>query len=80
MTRRLPTTIEKQLPVFSELGCHFEWTQPDFRDAYEIFQTLRAWSFELSFAERFAEFGEEQFKETIRWNVARGVDLSAAQD
>ena len=72
-------TIEKQLPVFSDLGCHLERAAPDFRDAYEIFQTLRAWSFELSFAERFAEFGEEQFKDTIRWNVAQGKDLTAAQ-
>ena len=72
-------TIEKQLPVFSDLGCRLEWAAPDFRDAYEIFQTLRAWSYELSFADRFAEFGEEQFKETIRWNVAQGVGLSAAQ-
>lgn len=72
-------TIATQLPVFSDLGCHLEWAQPDFRDAYEIFQTLRAWSFELSFAERFAEFGEEAFKETIRWNVAQGRDLTAAR-
>lgn len=71
-------TIEKQLPVLSDLGCQLEWAAPDFREAYDIFQTLRAWSFELSFAERFAEFGEEQFKETIRWNVARGQGLSGA--
>ena len=72
-------TIEKQLSVFSDLGCRLESAHPDFRDAYDIFQTLRAWSFELSFAERFAEFGEEQFKETIRWNVAQGKDLTAGQ-
>ncbi|MCY4063837.1 MAG: amidase [Chloroflexi bacterium] len=71
-------TIEKQLPVFSDLGCRLEEAAPDFRDAYDIFQTLRAWSFELNFAERFAEFGEEQFKETIRWNVAQGVRLTGA--
>ncbi|MCY3864827.1 MAG: amidase [Chloroflexi bacterium] len=71
-------TIEEQLPVFSDLGCQLEGAAPDFRDAYDIFQTLRAWSFELSFAERFAEFGEEQFKETIRWNVARGQGLTGA--
>ena len=71
-------TIEKQLPVFSDLGCHLEHTSPDFRDAYDIFQTLRGWSFELSFAERFAEFGEEAFKETIRWNVAQGKRLTGA--
>lgn len=71
--------IEKQLPIFSDLGCHIAEAHPDFRDAYDIFQTLRAWNFELSFAERFAEFGEAQFKETIRWNAERGKELSAAQ-
>ncbi|MCY4018624.1 MAG: amidase [Chloroflexi bacterium] len=70
-------TIESQLPVFAEIGCALEAAAPDFRDAYDIFQTLRAWSFELSFAEPFAEFGEEKFKETIRWNVTRGKRLSA---
>ncbi len=69
-------TIEAQLPVLEDMGCHVERAQPDFRDAYEIFQTLRAWSFEQSFAERFAEFGEEAFKDTIRWNAAQGRDLS----
>lgn len=72
-------TIEAQLPRFAELGCHIEAAQPDFRDAYEIFQTLRAWNFELSFADAFREFGAEAFKATIRWNVAQGQRLSAAQ-
>lgn len=71
--------IQTQLSVFSDLGCIVDNTEPDFTDAYDIFQTLRAWNFELSFAERFAEFGEDAFKETIRWNVARGKKLSAGQ-
>jgi len=72
-------TIEKQLTVFSDLGCQVEQAAPDFRDAYDIFQTLRAWSFELSFSEHFAEHGEERFKDTIRWNVAQGKRLTGAQ-
>ncbi len=72
------STIQSQLQVFGDLGCHVEGASPDFRDAYDIFQTLRAWNFELSFAEPFAEFGEERFKDTIRWNVAQGERLSAA--
>ena len=76
---RVQHTIETQLPVFADLGCHVEQAHPDFRDAYDIFQTLRAWNFELTFSELFAEFGEDQFKETIRWNAAKGKDLTAAQ-
>ncbi len=71
-------TLEAQLPIFEDIGCHVERDQPDFRDAYDIFQTLRAWNFELSFAEHFAEYGETAFKETIRWNAAQGRSLSAA--
>ena len=70
-------TIEEQLPTFNEFGCAVEAAAPDFGDAYDIFQTLRAWNFELSFAALFAEFGEARFKETIRWNVAQGKRLSA---
>jgi amidase len=73
------TTIEKQLSVFTDLGCHVDNDQPDFHDAYDIFQTLRAWSFEQSFADRFAEHGEEQFKETIRWNANKGRELTGIQ-
>jgi len=72
-------TIEKQLSVFTDIGCHIDNTHPDFQDAYDIFQTLRAWGFELSFSDRFAEHGEEQFKDTIRWNVERGKNLTAAE-
>ena len=72
-------TIQPQLEVFEDLGCLLDLAQPDFSGAYEIFQTLRAWGFELSFAENFAEFGEEAFKDTIRWNVGKGKKLSGAQ-
>ena len=68
--------IQKQLPVVADIGCNVDAATPDFRDAYDIFQTLRAWSFAQSFEERFALFGEEQFKDTIRWNVAQGRRLS----
>ena len=71
--------VEKQLPVFADLGCDVDAAHPDFRDAYDIFQTLRAWSFELNFADYFEEYGEESFKETIRWNAAQGRALSGGQ-
>ena len=77
--KRVVETITKQLSVFNDLGCHVEQAQPDFSDAYDIFQTLRAWNFELSFADHFAQFGENKFKETIRWNAAQGRALSAAE-
>ena len=33
--------------VFAELGCTVEDAEPDFKDADEIFQTLRAWQYAL---------------------------------
>ena len=82
--KRVRDTIEAQLPVFSDLGCRVEQAQPDFSDAYDIFQTLRAWGFAQGFAEHFEQFGEEPFKESIRWNAAKGrslsgVDISSAE-
>ncbi len=76
---RVTRTIEKQLSIFGDLGCTVEQTQPDFRDAYDIFQTLRAVGYEASFTDLFAEHGEEKFKETIRWNAALGKSLTGAQ-
>ena len=56
------STIQRQLQVFGDLGCQVEGAAPDFRDAYDIFQTLRAWNFELSFAEPFAELAKNASK------------------
>jgi len=72
------TTIEQSIPKFADIGCTVERACPDFRDAYEVFHTLRAWSFEQSFAEHFAQYDEQLFKDSIRWNVAQGRQLSAA--
>lgn len=77
--RSVTETIEAQLPAFADIGIAVENAHPDFSDAYDIFQTLRAWSFELSFSEHFAQFGAKSFKETIRWNAAQGEQLSAAR-
>ena len=71
--------IQSQLPVFDDLGCQLEGATPDFRDARDIFQTLRAFSFELSFSEIIEQCGQDQIKDTIRWNVEKGRRLSAAQ-
>ena len=71
-------TIEAALPAFADIGIEVVADHPDFADAYDIFQTLRAWNFELTFSPLFAEFGEDQFKDTIRWNAGQGKRLSGA--
>jgi amidase len=70
--------IEPQRTTFAALGCEIADGQPDFSDANEIFQVLRAWTFAL----RLSGVPEDQYrqlKDTIRWNVEKGRALSAAQ-
>ena len=50
------------------LGCHVEDAMPDLTDAREIFQTLRAWHFDISVGALYDAY-PEQLKDTIRWNV-----------
>lgn len=61
--------------VFTTLGCQVEDGEPDFADADEIFQTLRAWSFAQSRAEDLRQH-RELIKDTVVWNVEKGLQLS----
>ncbi len=61
--------------VFATIGCQVEDGEPDFKDADEIFQTLRAWSFAQSRAEDVRRH-RELIKDTVVWNVEKGLKLS----
>lgn len=61
--------------VFAALGCQVEDGEPDFTDADEIFQVLRAWSFAQSRAEDYQRH-RDQLKDTIIWNVEQGLRLT----
>jgi amidase len=62
-------------PVFASLGCEVEDAEPDFRDADEIFQTLRAWSMAGSRGEDLKQY-RALMKDTLIWNIERGLKLS----
>ncbi|MFN7927151.1 MAG: amidase [Blastocatellia bacterium] len=66
---------DKARSVFATLGCEVEDGKPDFRDADEIFQTLRAWSFALNRAEDYQKH-RDQMKDTVVWNVEKGLKLT----
>ena len=53
------------------LGCHVSEAMPDLHDAGEIFQTLRAWQFEISAGELY-DARQDDLKDTVRWNVEAG--------
>lgn len=68
-------TIDKRRGVFEELGCIVEEGEPDFEDADDIFQTLRAWGFARGFAE-LLEAHRDRIKDTVIWNTEKGLALS----
>ena len=65
---------DKARSVFSTLGCQVEDGEPDFRDADEIFQIMRAWSFAQNRADDYKNH-KSQLKDTVVWNVEKGLQL-----
>jgi amidase len=62
--------------VFEELGFVVEDREPELADADNIFQTLRAAAFAGEHAAELAQH-RSQMKDTVIWNVERGLELSA---
>jgi amidase len=67
--------IENALPTFTALGCTVEEAHPDFGDAAEIFQVLRAQGFASSHWQELREH-RALMKETVIWNIEQGLKLS----
>ena len=68
--------VDAQRSTFEALGCIVEDATPDFSDADEIFQTLRAYSFVMGMRENYEQH-RDQLKDTIIWNYEQGLKLSA---
>ncbi|HKE05616.1 MAG TPA: amidase, partial [Blastocatellia bacterium] len=60
--------------VFVELGCQVGDGEPDFSEADEIFQTLRAWSFSQTRGDDF-NLHRSLMKDTVVWNIEQGLRL-----
>ncbi|HVV10345.1 amidase [Amycolatopsis sp.] len=67
--------VEESARVFAGLGCEVGRDCPDFAGADEVFRTLRAWQFEVTYGP-LMETG--RLKESIRWNVEAGRALTGA--
>jgi amidase len=61
--------------VFTDLGCVVQDAEPDFADADEIFQVLRAWSFAQERGDDFRRH-RDLMKDTVVWNIEQGLKLS----
>ncbi|MCU1631522.1 MAG: amidase [Micrococcaceae bacterium] len=68
--------LEGQLQVFTDLGAIVEEAAPDLRDADQVFGTTRAFDFVLGLGELVEKHGDA-IKPEIRWNVEKGVQLTA---
>ncbi len=75
---RVTEVIEKQRHVFEDVGCLVEESEPDFKDADEIFKIWRAWRFELAHSELLPTH-RDQLKDTVVWNIEEGMKLSGPQ-
>jgi len=72
---RVAAVLAAQRPIFAALGCLVEEATPDLSDANEIFQTLRAWQFELAYGE-LLDRHRDLLKDTVIWNIEAGRKLS----
>jgi len=75
---RVTAVLEEHRSVFESLGCAVEEAEPDFADADEVFQVLRAWRYELAYGE-LLEQNREEMKDTVVWNIEEGMRLSGPQ-
>jgi amidase len=70
--------LEEHRCVFGALGCAVEEAEPDFAGADEVFKVLRAWRYELAYAELLEDHREEM-KDTVVWNIEEGKRLGGSQ-
>jgi len=75
---RVTAVLDGQRHAFEDLGCLVEDDEPDFTGADEVFKTLRAWNFELSYGELLEEHSS-RMKETVVWNIEQGARLSGPE-
>lgn len=69
------SAFEKQLSVFTDLGCEIENASPSFTNAGEIFRTLRALQYVISHKEVYTKH-KEKLKSSVVWNIEKGLELS----
>lgn len=60
---------------FQELGCELDEAHPDFGDASEIFETLRAHGYAMKHGDHL-ERHRPLLKDTVVWNTEKGLALS----
>jgi amidase len=75
--RAVTAVCDSARPVLAELGCDVVDAEPDLAGVDAIFQTLRAASYAASLGGEL-ERHRELLKDTVVWNIERGLALTAA--
>jgi len=73
VVRRIARTAADQ---FQSMGVEVDETQPDFSDATDIFQVLRAALFATEHADHLREH-RDKLKPDVIWNIEKGLALNA---
>ncbi|WP_292934131.1 amidase [Noviherbaspirillum sp.] len=76
--KRVVRAIDAQRRAFEDLGCVVENACPDFRDAHEVFMTLRAFAFESGLG-AVMDRHPGVLKDTVVWNIEEGRKLNGTQ-
>ena len=74
---RTTAVLESLRGVLTDLGVALDEAEPDLRGADEVFETFRAWDFELSYGSLLDQ-QRELLKDTVVWNIEQGRILSGA--
>ena len=69
------SACQQSLGNLVDMGCEVEHATPDFSDADEIFNVLRAHLFASGLATEYREH-RDLLKDTVVWNIERGLRLS----
>lgn len=75
---RVRAVVNSRRKAFEDLGCVVEEAEPDFTGADQAFKTLRAWGFAAAQEENVRRH-RDLFKDTLLWEVDRGVKLSSME-
>ncbi|MBI3993885.1 MAG: amidase [Candidatus Lambdaproteobacteria bacterium] len=70
----LRRVLETARPVLAGLGCKVVDGAPDFSDAEQCFQVLRAYKFALAHADELRRH-RDKMKDTVIWNIEQGLKL-----
>ena len=70
--------IERALPLLADLGCLVEEAHPDLSGGAEAFDTIRALRFASDHAATLRDH-RAQLKDTVIWNIERGLALTTEQ-